>query len=249
MPPSLCSGGMCCRDFRGDVRLWHFGHLAVACSFGRYGGLHSGGSASASLFASCATASFFHGVGIPIALGATMTQYNPNSTTSAAASSHAIEDLNGTEKQLNLAGGQTAAASEGVKTAVKEPKNAKAAQSTKEPKKAKAGKSAKKPADKLPAKAAALIFRPSQTIEQAIVSGVPPKELDKLLREWKAYNLYQAEIKAKVDNDALANAIEERRRKIAEELLEYVNGQGLSVAEARRMLTDASEADGGEDPK
>lgn len=181
-----------------------------------------------------------------------MTQYNPSSTTSAAASSHAIEDLNGTEKQLNLAGGQTAAASEGAKTAVKEPKKAKAAQSMKEPKdskKEKTGKSAKKPADKLPAKAAAQILRPSQTIEQAIVSGVPPKELDKLLKEWKAYNLYQAEIKAKVDNDALANAIEERRRRIAEELLKYVHGQGLSVSEARRMLSDASEADGGEDLK
>lgn len=111
-------------------------------------------------------------------------------------------------------------------------------------------KASNKKAEAKPAlKVAAPIVKPSQTIEQAIVSGVPPKELDKLLKAWKAYNLYQAEVKAKVDNDALANAIEERRRKIAEELLEYVHSQGLSVAEARRMLTDASEADGGEDLK
>ncbi len=100
----------------------------------------------------------------------------------------------------------------------------------------------KKGVTKSAAKRKALLEQPPQTIEEAIAAGVPPKELDALLKAWSDFNLQQAQLKVKAESAALANAISERRRKIADELLKYADGYGISIAEARNIFAEALEA-------
>lgn len=128
------------------------------------------------------------------ATDAVMTEYNPSSTTQPAASSAAIESLNGTEHQLDL----------DKKTPSRKKK--------------------------------AAPRRPAQTIESAITTGVPPKRLDELVKSWSKYNTHQALIKAKDEAKALAEAVAERRRTIAEALLACADQHGITITEARKML-------------
>jgi len=100
----------------------------------------------------------------------------------------------------------------------------------------------KKGGTKSAAKRSALLEQPSQTIDAAIAAGMPPKDLDALLKAWSDFNMQQAQLKVKADTAALATAINDRRRKIADELLKYADGYGISIAEARNIFADALEA-------
>lgn len=84
--------------------------------------------------------------------------------------------------------------------------------------------------------------RPTQTIDDAILAGVPPRRLDELVKAWSRYNTYQALVKAKSEERALVAAVTERRRKIADALLACADKHGISITEARKML-EALEAE------
>lgn len=78
--------------------------------------------------------------------------------------------------------------------------------------------------------------RPTQTIDNAIMAGVAPRRLDELVKAWSKYNTHQALIKAKDEAKALAEAVAERRRTIAEALLACADQHGITITEARKML-------------
>lgn len=132
-----------------------------------------------------------------------MTEDNFNHAPHAATSGAAIENLDGTENQLNL----------DKKTPSRKKK--------------------------------AAPRRPTQTIDAAIAAGVPPKRLDELVKSWSKYNTHQALIKAKDEAKALVDAVAERRRKIAEELLACADKHGITITEARRMLEAMESSRGG----
>lgn len=110
----------------------------------------------------------------------------------------------------------------------------------KRPKTSKSGK--RRPSARTPTKRGALLAAPSRTIDDAIADGAPPKELDALLKEWSEYNTQQALLRAKTETEALANAIEARRRAIADELLKLADGYGISMGEARKIFDEARQA-------
>ncbi|WP_442682178.1 hypothetical protein ACSBPQ_10930 [Stenotrophomonas sp. JC08] len=84
--------------------------------------------------------------------------------------------------------------------------------------------------------------RPAQTIDDAIMAGVPPRRLDELVKAWSRYNTHQALVKAKSEEKALVAAVTERRRKIADALLACADEHGITITEARKML-EALEAE------
>lgn len=103
----------------------------------------------------------------------------------------------------------------------------------------------KKPPTKSSAKHSAPIAQPSQSIDDAIAAGVPPKELDALVKVWGQYNMQEAARKAKEATEAMASSVQARRRKIADELLKIADGYGISMSEARNIFEEARAAEKG----
>lgn len=103
----------------------------------------------------------------------------------------------------------------------------------------------KKPAGKSTTKRGAPIAQPSQSIDDAIAAGVPPRELDALVKVWSQYNMQEAARKAKEATEAMASSVQARRRKIADELLKIADGYGISMSEARNIFEEARAAEKG----
>lgn len=149
----------------------------------------------------------------------------------------APDDLTGTEDALDTKA--LAAAATGTATAqtTKPAANKPTTTKVKADKRTRAKKAAKPST-----KRSALLEPPSQTIDAAIAAGMPPKKLDALLKAWSEYNEHQALLKARAETAALANAISDRRRVIANKLLALADSLGVSVAEARKIFADELEA-------
>ena len=94
-------------------------------------------------------------------------------------------------------------------------------------------------------KRGAPIAQPSQSIDDAIAAGVPPRDLDALVKQWGQYNLQEAARKAKEATEAMASSVQARRRKIADELLKIADGYGISMSEARNIFEEARAAEKG----
>ena len=103
----------------------------------------------------------------------------------------------------------------------------------------------KKPAGKSTTKRGAPIAQPSQSIDDAIAAGVPPRDLDALVKQWGQYNLQEAARKAKEATEAMASSVQARRRQIADELLKIADGYGISMSEARNIFEEARAAEKG----
>lgn len=84
-----------------------------------------------------------------------------------------------------------------------------------------------------------------QSIDDAIASGMKPKDLDDLVKAWGKYNQQEAARQAKATTEAMASSVQARRRQIADELLKLADGYGISMSEARNIFEEARAAEKG----